>query len=84
VKPLAFCGVVPETPELTGAMLEFIDLLAEIEFVSLPADCCPTSPAETSRWSGDECAGDADFLLAPSLPPRDEFRGETLPVCSTS
>jgi hypothetical protein len=35
-----------------------------------------------SRCSGDEWIGELLFLLAESpLPPRVEFRGETLPVC---
>lgn len=40
------------------------------------------SPIDTSLCKGEEWTGELDFLLAASLPPREEFRGETLPVCS--
>lgn len=40
------------------------------------------SALETSRWRGEDCFGELDFLESESpLPPRDELRGETLPVC---
>lgn len=39
--------------------------------------------ADISLCNGEECTGDADFLLCESpVLPRDEFRGETLPVWS--
>ena len=42
---------------------------------------CPL-PLSSDLCNGEEWMGDADFLLFVSpLPPRDEFRGETRPVC---
>ena len=64
--------------------LELPDRLIEVELASASDGCSLVSPADTSRWSGDECMGELDFLLVVSLPPREEFRGETLPVCSYS
>lgn len=65
-------------------MLEPADLLIAV-FVSASEGCSLNSTVATSRCKGDECTGELDFLLAASpLPPREEFRGETLPVCCIS
>ena len=80
--PLDPVGVDPALPPLgVGAMLELEDLFIGA-LMSVSEGCSPpTSPVETSRCSGDECTGEADFLLMFSAPPpREEFRGETLPV----
>lgn len=48
-------------------------------------DCEPpeaTSAVVNSRCSGEVWLGEVDFFEWPSpLPPREEFRGDTLPVC---
>jgi len=53
--------------------------------VAVVEDLLPDSSAGvslgSSRWRGDEWLGELLFLLCESpLPPRDEFRGDTLPV----
>lgn len=41
--------------------------------------------AEISRCRGEDWFGELDFLECESpLPPREELRGETLPVCKGS
>lgn len=76
--PFAAVGVVPAL--VGGPAPELSDRLA-VPAESVSDGCSLSSPAETSRVRGDAWTGEADFLLAVSLPPRDEFRGETLPVC---
>lgn len=71
-------GVAPVLP-LLGTALELDDLLINGS-VSFSEGCSLTSPVEISRCNEDECTGEVDFLLIVSLPPREEFRGETLPV----
>jgi len=56
-------------------------MLLKFKSVSVTLPSMLGSLPFTSLCSGDECIGEADFLLPLSLPPRDEFRGETLPVC---
>lgn len=72
-------GVVPVFP-LPGTPPEIEDRLIVVSaFVS--ENCSLPSPVGISRCNGDKCTGEADFLLVVSpLPPREEFRGETLPV----
>ena len=80
--PLDAVGVDPVLPPLgVGATLELEDLLIAA-LISASEDCSPpASKVETSRCNGDECTGEVDFLLMLSAPPpREEFRGETLPV----
>lgn len=79
-------GVVPPALPLLGTTLELVEDLLLIMFVpvSVPEGCSPmlTPAAEISRCSGEEGTGEPDFLLvaSPLPPPREEFRGETLPV----
>lgn len=78
-KPLEPAGVVPALPAL-GTTLEPEDLFIVV-LVSVSEGGSMSSTVPTSRCNGDECTGELDFLLAASpLPPREEFRGETLPV----
>jgi hypothetical protein len=72
-------GVVPALP-LLGPMLEFVEDRFRVDVVLVSEGWSLISPVETSRWSGDAWTGELDLLLAESPPPREEFRGETLPV----
>jgi hypothetical protein len=67
---------------LVGAMLELTDLFPVV-MESLSEGCFLISSGETSFWRSEERAGEVDLLLAasPLPPPREEFRGETLPIC---
>lgn len=82
VKPLAMApGVVPVLVVPGPAIaLPLEDLLAVV-LVSDSEGCSLVSPVETSRCKGDEWTGELDFLLPSPPPPRDEFRGDTRPVC---
>lgn len=77
--PLDADGVFPRLPPL-GTTLELKDRLIAV-FTSVSESCSLASTVVISCCSEEERAGEADFLLCASpLPPREELRGETLPV----